>query len=139
MATVDERLAALEAKVGGPDDELYNSRHTGEQIDDAVTSVRNNETAWSNKAGKGAPVALVLSKDAWDETQKTQTLNSPLLVASSAYRYLVGCATSDSTAYGNAGIKADDITTTGQITFHCEMPPEVDLTVEIVRLEVQHE
>lgn len=38
-----------------------------------------------NKAGKGAPVTLVLSKDAWDETQKTQTLNSPLLVASTAY------------------------------------------------------
>lgn len=139
MATVDERLAALEAKVGGPDDELYNSRHTGEQIDDAVTSVRNNETAWSGKAEKGAPVTLVLSKDAWDETQKTQTLTDPLLVASSAYRYLVAPSTSDSTAYCNAGIKADDITTTGQITFHCEMPPEADLTVEIVRLEVQHE
>ena len=69
MATVDERLAALEAKVGGPDEELYNSRHTGEQIDNAVTSVRNNEKAWSVNAEKGAPVTLVLSKDAWDESQ----------------------------------------------------------------------
>lgn len=136
MATVEERLAALEAKVGGPDEELYNSRHTGEQLDDAVTSVRNNASAWSGKAEKGSPVTLVLSKDGWDEVQKTQTLTDELLVASSAYRYLVGSATGDAAAYGSAGIKADDITITGQITFRCEVPPEADLTVEIVRLEV---
>lgn len=139
MATVEERLAALEAKVGGPDDKLYNSRHTGEQIDDAVSSVRNNEKSWGDKAEKGETATLVLHKENWDGTQKTQTLTDPLFVASSAYRYLVGSATADSTAYSNAGIRAEDITTTGQITFHCEMPPEADLTVEIVRLEVNHE
>lgn len=118
-------------------EELYNSRHTGEQIDDAITSVRDNEATWSGKAEKGMTATLVLTKDGWDETQKTQTLSDPLLVAKSGYRYLVGSATSDATAYSNAGVRADDITTTGQITFHCEVPPEADLTVEIVRLEVK--
>lgn len=139
MATVEERLAALEAKIGGPDVELYNSRHTGEQIDDAVTAVRNNQDSWSGKAEKSGTATLILKNDGWDEVQKTQTLTDPILVASSAYRYLVGGATANSTAYSNAGIRADDITDTGQITFHCEVPPTADLTVEIVRLEVKHE
>lgn len=139
MTTVEERLAALEAKVGGPDEVPYNSRHTGEQIDDAVTVVRSNEKFWTGKAEKSDAVSIVLKQDNWDDTHRTQTVLDSLFVASDDYRYLVGSATTDSTAYSNAGIRADDITTTGQITFHCEVPPEADLTVEIVRLEVKHE
>lgn len=138
MTTVEERLEALEKQAQESAKEMYNSRHTGDQIDDAITSVRKNEKTWSEKSEKGAPLTLTLSKDGWDEVQRTQTLEDPLLVASGAYRYLVISATSNSDAYSNAGIKADDITTTGQITFHCEVIPEVDLTVEIVRLEVQY-
>lgn len=139
MATVEERLEALEKQMQESAEGMYNSRHTGEEIDDAITSVKNNGKTWSGKAEKADPISLVLSKDGWDDVQKTQTLKDPLLVASDAYRYLVGSATSDSTAYSNAGVKADDITTTGEITFHCEVIPEADLTVEIMRLEVKHE
>ena len=130
MAAIEERRAALGEKTGGSDENLYNSRHTGEQIDGAVTSVLDNGTVWSGKAEKGEAVSLVLRKDGWDETRMTQTLTGSIFAASGAYRYLVGCAA--------RGVKADDITTAGQITFRCETLPEGDLSVEIIRLEVKH-
>ena len=37
---------------------------------------------------------------------------------------------------GDTGIRADNITTNGEATFHCEITPENDLTVNILRLEV---
>lgn len=138
MATVEERLAILEAKLGGADVELYNSAHTGEQIDNAVTSVLNNGESWSGKSEKGETTTLVLSVDGWDETMKTQTLTDPLLKASAAYRYLVGASTSELNAFSTAGIRADDITADKEITFHCEVVPETDLTVEIIRMEVKY-
>lgn len=138
MATVEERLAKLEEMLGGADGELYNSAHTGEQIDSAVTSVLNNEESWSGKSEKGETTTLVLLVDGWDETMKTQTLTDPLLKASAAYRYLVGASTSELNAFSTAGIRADDITMNGEITFHCEVVPETDLTVEIIRMEVKY-
>ena len=79
MAAIEERRAALGEKTGGSDENLYNSRHTGEQIDGAVTSVLDNGTVWSGKAEKGEAVSLILRKDGWDETRMTQTLTGSIL------------------------------------------------------------
>ena len=40
-------------------------------------------------------------------------------------------------AYGSIGVSASDITIDGQLTFQCEDVPDVDLTVNIVRLEIE--
>ena len=39
----------------------------------------------------------------------------------------------------DTGIKADNVTKDGEITFRCEVTPDVDLTVNILRLEVDTE
>ena len=38
--------------------------------------------------------------------------------------------------YDNYGVSADNVTTSGQMTFRCDTTPTVDLSVFIIRLEV---
>lgn len=40
-------------------------------------------------------------------------------------------------AASETGVKADNITTDGQITFRCEVTPVENLTLYILRLEVE--
>lgn len=56
-----------------------------------------------------------------------QTVRHESLLADSSYWYLI---------YSDARVKADDITTNGQVTFRCEAVPETDLNVNIIRLEI---
>ena len=53
MATVEERLEALEKQMQESAQGMYNSRHTGEEIDDAITSVKNNGKTWSGSRPGG--------------------------------------------------------------------------------------
>ena len=63
MATIEERLAALEEKVQKlttPPDDYYMSRWTGEQIDDAVAKINSADglvTAFNGRSGAVMPQA----------------------------------------------------------------------------------
>lgn len=73
----------------------------------------------------------------WDG--RAQTIQNAFFLADSNYWYLV-CGDADCyTACCETGVKADNITTDGQITFRCEITPEEDLTIHIIRLEVETE
>ncbi len=140
MPTVEERLTEVERQLADFNTGLYNSKFKGEEIDEHLTSVSQNGTTWSGKSEKGTPISLTLLKSGWIEVEGVglrQTLSDEALVASKAYRYLVGSATDDASAYASAGVKAEDITTSGQITFRTEVIPEKDLAVDILRLEVK--
>lgn len=68
---------------------------------------------------------------------RAQTIQNDSLVADSNYYYFVGADADSHLVYSDAGVRADNVTVNGQITFHCEIIPESDLTVHILRLEVE--
>lgn len=65
-----------------------------------------------------------------------QTVAHASLLADSNYIYLVGADAGTRNVYDNYGVSADNITTSGQMTFRCDTTPTVDLSVFIIRLEV---
>ena len=69
----------------------------------------------------------------------TVTLKNEALLANSGYCYFV-CGDAD--CYmdcSDTGIKADNVVTDGEVMFRCEVTPDIDLTVNILRLEVETE
>ncbi|WP_204790977.1 hypothetical protein [Oscillibacter sp. CU971] len=85
-------------------------------------------------AGYGQLITVTLPAAKW--SGRAQKIEHKSLVASSGYCYFV-CGDADCFMdCSDTGIKADNVTTDGEITFRCEVTPDVDLTVNILRLEV---
>lgn len=70
-------------------------------------------------------ITVVLPIANWNE--KAQTVQNEFFLADGSYWYF---------AYGGIGVNADDITVDGQITFQCEDVPDIDATINILRVEV---
>lgn len=80
-------------------------------------------------------ITVTLPAENW--SGRAQTVQDESLLADSKYWYIV-CADADCfMAASETGVKADNITVDGQITFHCEVTPVEDLTLYILRLEVE--
>lgn len=100
-------------------------------------------TGADGKDGKdgqdGAPGA---NPDAFTVTLAAANWSSNALTVSDArflasgYAYMVNAAPSDTYDWQDANIYADNVTTNGQMTFHCETVPSGDLTANIIRLEL---
>ena len=60
----------------------------------------------------------------------------PVEFVFSNYIYLVGADAGTRNVYDSYGVSADNVTTSGQMTFRCDTTPTVDLSVFIIRLEV---
>ena len=89
-------------------------------------------TAWNGKSGKADSFTVTLTAAGW--SADTQTVSDSRFIAS-GYAYTV-CPAGDSFAgYAEAVIYADDVTTAGKMTFHCNEAPTVNLTVNILRME----
>ena len=67
---------------------------------------------------------------------RAQTVKNKSLLADSSYWYLVCGDAECFMDCCDTGVKADNVTVNGKITFRCEVTPDVDLTVNILRLEV---
>lgn len=79
---------------------------------------------------------VTLPASNWSD--RVQTVQHDSLLADSIYWYLLLGTDADSYAVcSESGISADNITTNGEMTFHCLSTPESDLTVYILRLEVE--
>ena len=75
---------------------------------------------------------MTLTAAGW--SGNAQTVSNSKFVTS-GYAYTV-CPAGDSFAgYAEAVIYADDVTTAGKMTFHCNEAPTADLTVNILRTE----
>lgn len=83
---------------------------------------------------KALPFTVTLSASGW--SNNTQTISNASFVVS-GYSYVVSSAPVSVKAYAEAQIYADDVTTAGQMTFHCGEVPSDALTVNILRVEVQ--
>ena len=113
--------------------ELYNSQWTGAQIDEAIGDVRSNKAYWNGKSGKSVSFTVTLSSSGWSGNAQTV---SDARFLTNGYAYSVAPDFGSFTAYGNAVIYADNVTTAGQMQFHCSETPAVDLTVNVLRIEV---
>lgn len=73
-------------------------------------------------------VGITVTLPAANWSDRAQTIQHESLLADGNYWYF---------AYGGIGVNAADITIDGQVTFQCEDVPDVDLAVNIVRIEVE--
>jgi len=81
-------------------------------------------------------IGITVTLPAANWNGRTQVVSDQSLLADSNYWYVV-CGDADCLMECNeAGVKADNVTSNGQMTFRCEVTPESDLTVNIIRLEV---
>ena len=85
-------------------------------------------------AGKHIGISVTLPAANW--SGGAQTVAHASLLADSNYIYLVGADAGTRNVYDNYGVSADNVTTSGQMTFRCDTTPTVDLSVFIIRLEV---
>ena len=80
-------------------------------------------------------ITVTLPAENW--SGRAQTVQDKSFLADEKYWYIV-CADADCfMAASETGVKADNITVDGQATFRCEVTPVEDLTIYILRLEVE--
>ena len=103
--------------------------HTGNTTVHITAAER---TGWNGKSGKALSFTVTLTAAGW--SGNAQTVSNSKFVTS-GYAYTV-CPAGDSFAgYAEAVIYADDVTTAGKMTFHCNEAPTANLTVNILRTE----
>lgn len=90
-------------------------------------------TTWNAKCGKAVAFTVTLSTVGWNEN--TQTVSDARFLTD-GYAYSVTPDSGSFSAYGEAMIYADNVTTAGQMRFHCSEAPATDLNVNILRMEV---
>ena len=118
-----EAAGAAAAVQGNLDD------HEGNTTAHITASER---TSWNGKSGKAVSFTVTLTAAGW--SGNAQTVSNSKFVTS-GYAYTV-CPAGDSFAgYAEAVIYADDVTTAGKMTFHCNEAPTANLTVNILRTE----
>lgn len=87
--------------------------------------------------GYGHLITVTLPAANW--SGRAQKVEDEFFLANSGYCYFV-CGDADCFMdCCDTGIKADNITIDGEITIRCEVMPDIDLTVNILRLEVETE
>lgn len=93
----------------------------------------NGSVTAATKGTDYGALAFTVTLEAASWSSNVQTVSNANFLAS-GFAYMVAPASSSFAAYGEASIYADDVTTDGVMTFHCDSAPSVDLTVNIVRM-----
>lgn len=75
--------------------------------------------------------SITLAAADWSSNEQTIT-NAYFVTV--GYGFIVSPASSSFADYASAVIYADDVTSAGQMTFHCTNTPSTDLTVNIIRV-----
>ena len=84
------------------------------------------------KSNKAVAFTVTLSASGWSGNAQTV---SDARFLTGAYAYSVAPDSGSFAAYGESVIYADNVTTVGQMQFHCGEVPTADLTVNILRME----
>ncbi len=82
-------------------------------------------------AGGSKAFTVELKSASW--SNNTQTVSNNYFIAD-GYAFIVSPASANYSAYTSAQIYPDDVSTNGQLTFHCGTIPTGDITVNIVRV-----
>lgn len=88
-------------------------------------------TLLRSKADKSVAFTVTLTAAGWADNAQTIS-NANFL--SAGYAYTVAPASGSFADYADAMVYSDDVTTNGQMVFHCDSVPTADLTVNIVRM-----
>ena len=96
-----------------------------------IENVDGLNTALQNKADKSVAFTVTLTAAGW--SNNSQIISDAKFV-SAGYAYTVAPASGSFADYADAMVYADDVTTDGQMVFHCDSVPTADLTVNIVRM-----
>lgn len=97
-------------------------------------------TVYNGRDGEGSgdvigiSFSVTLLANSW--VDGIQNINDSRFRSDAWISYLVGPASTNYQDYVESVIHADDVTTEGVMTFHSEADPGVDLSVNILRLEV---
>lgn len=75
--------------------------------------------------------SVTLSPSGWNNLIQTITDTNFIV---NGYTYIVSSSSNNIIEYSQAVVYADDVTTTGEMTFHCQIKPSVNLIVNIIRL-----
>ena len=113
--------------------DYYNSKYTGEQIDEGIGLALAHEDTIEQLATKAESFVITLSATSWSNN-KLVVSNSSFVV--NGFAYSVAPNSNSHTDYANAGIYAEDILVDGQIIFNCSEVPLADITVNILKVEV---
>ena len=96
-----------------------------------IKNVNGLDIALQNKADKSVAFTVTLTAAGW--AGNVQTVSNANFF-SAGYAYTVAPASGSFADYADAMVYADDVTTNGQMVFHCGSTPTADLTVNIVRM-----
>ena len=96
-----------------------------------VYNGRNGEGAGDTS---GIAFDIKLLADGWADG--AQTVSDARFLSAERYNYIVGPASESYLDYVECVVRAEDVTTDGGMTFHCDADPDGELTVHILRLEV---
>lgn len=92
---------------------------------------RASATDLSTLSGAFKGFTVTLSSASW--VGNAQTVSDAKFIAS-GYSYIVSPASASFADYAAAQIYADDVSTDGSMTFHCDSAPSSNLTVNVVRV-----
>ena len=82
----------------------------------------------------GIAFDLVIPVDGWSNEEIT--ISDSRLVASPTYKYLLSVYDSSKAEFMECNVQAKDITTTGFLSFICDIVPLADITINLIRLEL---
>ena len=136
----------------------YNSAYTGQQIDEAIGSVKQKESTWDGKQdkltgtqgqvvgfdGEGNAVAqdstkpksvsITLPASGWSDSTQTVTVNGVLADETKQLIQPMPAMASQSAYYGAEVLCSEQAA--NSLTFTCQNVPTEDLTVYVVMQEV---
>lgn len=120
MQNVQSDIDDINTALGGKQDTLVSGTN--------IKTINGNSILGSGNIATGNAFTVTLASASW--SNNAQTVSNALFLAS-GYFYIVSPASASYAAYSEAQIYADDVTTDGSMTFHCESAPSADLTVNV--------
>lgn len=99
-----------------------------------IASILNNFDPGGGGSASSVPFDITLVAADWSNF--TQTISNIAIVTGN-YWYDVAPDPDDYLDYSTFGVRADDVTVNGQITFYCQDVPVNDIVVHIVRTSTE--
>lgn len=99
-----------------------------------LVSIQDGNYNWQRHPYVSREFVVTLSSSGWVEN--SQTVSNDYFL-SDGYCYFVIPSKESETDYVTNGVEPEDVTSNGSMNFICSEVPEAELTVTIVRLEVQ--
>ncbi len=142
-ATVDQETgeASVEVETSGPDTQKVFTFHfkglKGETGQEGPRGPAGEQGVPGPQGPKADSFDVSLTVEGWSEGTSQEVQEAK--IEAEGYDYLVAAAPESYEAYHAAGVKAQDVTEGGKMTFTCTETPEEALTVHIMRIQVNEE